>query len=85
MKKILDIIIGYSGSTEDPSKMSLRMSAIIFGVISKLAVVGALGGFVLPYTDAQVQGTIGTLTLVGATFVWLFGLIRAIVNALKNR
>ena len=82
IKKILDVIIGYSGSTEDPTKMSLRFSSLIVGVISKLAAVAAIAGYVLPYTDAQVQFTVASLSLVIASGAWVFGLVRVIWNSI---
>ena len=80
IKKIVDVIIGYSGSTEDPAKMSLRFSSVIIGLISKIAALAAVAGYVLPYTDAQIQFTVSSLAIVAASGAWVFGLIRYLWN-----
>ena len=84
IKKIIDIVLGYSGSTEDPAKTSLRLTSIIVGVISKLAAVAALAGYVMPYTTAQIQFTAAELSLVFASGAWIVGLVRAVKNMAKQ-
>ena len=84
IKKILNAIIGYSGSSENPEVMSLRFSSIIMGVISKIVALCAVAGFVLPYTTADVQLFVSALTLVACSLTWAFGLIRAVVNEWKG-
>lgn len=83
INKIFSAIIGYSGSSEDPSKMSMRFSSVIIGVIGKVAAVAALAGYVLPYSDAQIQFTVASLTMVAASGAWLFGALRAVVAELR--
>lgn len=85
LKKSVDVLVGYSGSSEDPTKMSLRMTSITVGVIGKVAAFAALAGYVLPYSDAQLQFVIGSIAVVVASISWSVGLVRALVNAYKNR
>lgn len=83
--KALNAVIGFAGSSENPSKMSLRFIGIITGVVTQFApfisliLAHALG--VEGADPAQVQQVlepwvyvIGTGT---AIFLWVIGAIRA--------
>ena len=83
IKSFLDAFIGFTGSSQDPAQMSARFSAIIIGVISKVAVLATFAGYVFPYSDAQLQGIASSLAFVFAVIYWVYGAIRAIINRPK--
>lgn len=82
--KILSALIGYAGSSEDPSKMSMRMMAIVIVLVGKVTAMLALAGVVLPYTDAQTQSLVGSLAMVVASLMWVVGAVRAMINAARG-
>lgn len=85
IKIIFNTIIGYTGSSESPDKMSMRFTAIIIAVIAKVATIAAIAGYTIPLTDAQSQGVAASLAFVIAAIMWVYGLIRAVYVALKTR
>ena len=85
IKKIADVIIGFSGSSEDPEKMSLRFISIIMGVIGKIFALCAVAGYTLPFTLTGVQYYVGIFAVVIASLTWLVGLIRALFASFKTK
>jgi formate hydrogenlyase subunit 3/multisubunit Na+/H+ antiporter MnhD subunit len=82
-KAVLRALIGYAGSSENPSKMSLRFMAIITAVVSQFSplisvVIAYFGGDTLSMEGlSQVMEPI---VLTVACIMWLIGAIRAVLN-----
>ena len=92
MKKltlVLRALIGYSGSSEDPSKMSARFMGVILGAVSQFIPLITLvatkfmtipaGMSVEQYVDG-LTAIAQPLTLLVACIIWVVGAIRAVVN-----
>jgi hypothetical protein len=83
IKSFFDFFIGWTGSSQNPAEMSARFSSIILVVVSKAVMFATMFGYVLPYTDAQLQGVASSLAFVFATIYWVYGAIRAVLNRPK--
>jgi hypothetical protein len=95
MKKVLSVlnaIIGFAGSSENPQKMSLRLTAVVMGIIAKfspLLVFVASSAMHLPegVTAENVQQTLEPVVqafiFIIAGVLWLVGAFRAGWIALK--
>lgn len=85
LKNIISAITGYNNSSENPTATSARLSGIIVTILSTALTYSAVLNIHLPYVPDQIQGLAGLLGVVGGFLYWLYGLIRAIVNAIKTK
>lgn len=85
IKNIISAIIGYNNSSENPTATSARFSGIIVTVLSSLLTFGAVLGISLPYVPDQIEGLAGLLGIVGGFMYWLYGMVRAIKNAIQTK
>ena len=95
MKKfltVLNAIVGFAGSSENPQKMSLRLTAVVMGVIAEFSpfLVLLAGTFMnLPdgVTAENIQQTLAPVVqafiFIIAGILWLIGAFRAAWSALK--
>lgn len=83
--KIVNAFVGYAGSSQNPEQTSMRFTSILLAVVSKIAMLTALGGYVLPFTDAQTQAGVSAMAFVAAAIWWTVGAIRAVMNAVKTK
>ncbi len=82
--KILQALIGYAGSSEDPSKMSMRFMAILLAVLGKVVALAAAAGYVIPFATADLQMFVGSIAFVAAALFWVVGAVRAVIAALRK-
>ena len=83
LKVALRALIGYAGSSESPSKMSLRFMGIITAVVSQFApiisfVVTRVYGEGL--NGAELTQLVEPIVLTVACVMWLVGAVRAALN-----
>lgn len=82
--KILRALLGYAGSSEDPSKMSMRFMAVLLAVLGKMMALAAATGYVIPFATADMQALVGGMAFVAAALMWSVGLIRAGVAGYRS-
>jgi hypothetical protein len=85
LKNIISAIIGYNSSSENPTATSARFSGIIISILSGIIVVATALGIHLPYMPSQVEAIAGMFGIMFGFIYWLYGLIRAISNAIKTK
>lgn len=93
-KKVVIAITGYAGSTERPDKTALRLYGVIIGVVAQLMpiILMAVSALVdLPegvtaqmFVDA-FNPTIQAIMYVVAGLMWLVGMVRAGMTAIKTQ
>ena len=83
LKLALRALIGYAGSSESPSKMSLRFMGIITALVSQFApmisfVVTKIYGSGID--SVELTRLIEPIVLTVACVMWLVGAVRAVLN-----
>ena len=53
--QILVAIIGLRGSSQDPEKVSMRAEGVIALLIGLIVSLATAKGYIIPWTDAEVQ------------------------------
>lgn len=88
LKSVLNALVGYAGSSENPEKMSLRLMGIITGIVSQFSPLISL---VVAHTTnlctagmntctAQFTSVIEPIVLTMACVMWIVGAVRAVLN-----
>lgn len=87
---ILNAVVGFAGSSENPSKMSMRFMGIVMAVVAQvtpilLYVAGLVMDLPEGVTPTMVQDSLGpvvqAVTFVVAGILWLVGATRAAMKA----
>lgn len=85
LKTMFRALTGYAGSSEHPTKTSMRFMGIITALASQFAPLIAViasqfvGGGVIIDVD-RLSNIIEPLTLAVACVIWIVGAIRAVLN-----
>lgn len=82
--KLLNVVVGYTGSSQNPTQMSLRFTAIIVAGFSTLAGITAALGVTLPLNSETSQMWAASIGIVAAVIAWLVGLVRYVWKAMRT-
>ena len=90
IKSIFSAVIGFAGSTENPSQTSMRFMGIITGVISQFSPLLSIviahfsvlpAGMTPDQFAGNLTGIIEPIILTIACVMWCVGAVRAAINA----